>query len=144
MDEGVKQEREEKKCCIQCGKELDESKSPILETKIGGQVFKVCNSDCEKKLRKQTKEEREDRLEQAQTDIKIYNREIAYKKVQLDGKVIEKNTSVLYNTRSFPKDEMKPKFILETEIERLKEMKKISERIIKNIKKLEEEDAKAT
>ena len=141
MDKGVKEEREKKNSCIQCGKELDESKSPILETKIGGQVFKVCDSECEKKLREQTAEERKDRKEQAFTDIKIYEREIAYKKVQLEGKVIEKNHSVLYNTRSFPKDDLKPKFVLETEIERLNELKEISRKIIKNIKELEEEDA---
>ena len=52
-----------------------------------------------------------------EVDIQCLGREKKYKQDQLDsGNILEKNESRLFNTSSFPKDEVKPKFILENEI----------------------------
>lgn len=136
MDKDVIEEREQKKNCVQCGKELKNFK----EIKFGGQVFKVCDKKCEKLFIADMTKERKDRLKKTEEAIAIDQKELAYKKIQFKGEVVEKNQSVLYNLRSFPKDDLKPKFVLEIEINMIEESIKKREEIIKNIKEAEEKD----
>ena len=133
MDEGVVEERENKNSCIYCGKVLDK----FVETKFGGQVFKVCNKKCEKLFIAEMIETREYNLEQAIIDLRMARRELSYKKAQLGTGVLEKNESPLYTTRSFPKDEVKPKFVLENEIDMIEFQIKKKIKIVKN---MEEDD----
>ena len=133
MDEDVKEERENKNSCIQCGKILDK----FLETKFGGQVFKVCNKECEKLFQSGMREERESNLIQKQLDIKKLERELIYKETQIKTGSLETNESKLTNLLSFPKDELKPKFILESEAEVIKVMLTKKREELKN---MEEED----
>ncbi len=137
MDKGVVEERKEKNSCIQCGKVLKEFK----ETKFGGQVFKVCKEECEKLFQADMKEEREINLIQKNLDIRKLERELIYKETQIKTGSLEKNESKLTNLLSFPKDELKPKFILESEAEVIKVMlgKKREE-----LKNMEEQNAKST
>ncbi len=129
MDKGIVEERKNKNSCIQCGKILDK----FLETKFGGQVFKVCNTKCEKLFIEQMKETRKENLGKAKADLKMYERELAYKRVQVEGEVIEKNESKIYNIRSFPKDDIKPKFVLENEIDILNAQLRKKKEEIKNM-----------
>ncbi len=140
VDPGVKEEREEKKSCIQCGKEL----KGFNEIKIGGQTFKVCNKQCAKLLAEQIKEERKDKLDKSRIDLKMNQRELAFKMAQIATGVLEKNESKLYNVVSFPKDDLKPKHVLENEIDMIKFHLIQKEKEIKNMEDLEKEDVKPT
>lgn len=131
---------EKKDTCISCGKELV---NKVL-VRFGGQEFKVCCKRCEKQFIKDMKEERRLKLKKAEIDLKMRNRELAYKQVQIKDKSMEKNESKLYNLVSFPKDDLKPKFVLENEVDMLNFMIKEKEKEIKNMKELEEQDAKIT
>ncbi|HEC66433.1 MAG TPA: hypothetical protein ENI23_14195 [bacterium] len=139
MDKGVKEEREEKNSCIQCGKEL----KGYNDINIGGQTFKVCNKECGKELKRQIKEERAEKLIEKHNDLVMIKRELAYKKTQIDTAVIENNESKLYTLLSFPKDGLKPKFVLENEIGMINIMIERKEKEIANIKELEEKDGTA-
>ncbi len=140
MDKEIVKERTEKNSCIQCGKILEEFK----ESKFGGQVFKVCNEDCEKEFIKQMKEQRAENIAKAKIDLKMYGRELTYKKVQLDGTVIEKNESKIYIIRSFPKDDIKPKYVLECEMDIINAQIKQKKEEIKNMEELEDQDVKTS
>lgn len=131
---------EKKDTCISCGKELV---NKVL-VRFGGQEFKVCCKRCEKQFIEDMKEERRLKLKKAEIDLKMRNRELAYKQVQIKDKSMEKNESKLYNLVSFPKDDLKPKFVLENEVDMLNFMIKEKEKEIKNMKELEEQDAKIT
>ena len=75
-------------------------------------------------------------------DMECLRREKGYKQNQLSsGKVVEKNESKLYNASSFPKDEVKPKFILENEIKVIERLLEEKQDQLDNLKKSEEEDA---
>ncbi|KKL14709.1 hypothetical protein LCGC14_2512950, partial [marine sediment metagenome] len=66
--------------------------------------------------------------------------EIEYKENQLEKGIIEKNESTLYNLASFPKDEVKPRFVLDIEISMMKQMLIEKEESLKIMKELEKEN----
>lgn len=140
MDEDIAEERKSKNSCIQCGKELKESEQPSIEVKFGGQVFKVCSEECSNIFVVDMKKERKDNLEKAKIDLRMNERELAYKTAQLGTDILEKNESKLSNIRSFPKDDIKPKFVLENEIETIQFQIKKQRQKIKNMEETQKDD----
>ena len=71
-------------------------------------------------------------------DIGCLTAEKKYKQDQLDsGEILEKNESRLFNTSSYPKDEVKPKFILENEIKVINRLLEDKQEQLENITKME-------
>lgn len=144
--EGLKEKLEENKLamdkCTQCGTELVKDK--FLPVKFGKKEFRMCSTDCKNEFLEVMKKERSTLLEKAGLDVKMRERELAYKKSQIGTTVLEKNESNLYNTCSFPKDEVKPIFLLKNEIDMIEFLIKNKIDEIKNMEELKEEDAKPT
>ena len=140
MDEGIKEDRKNKNSCIQCGKILEK----FEEVKAGGQVFKVCNKTCGKEFIRELRETRQDKLEKTKIDLKMNERELAYKKAQIGSVVLERNESKLYNLVSYPKDDLKPKHVLENERDMIEFQIKNKMKEIKNMEEQEEEDVRTT
>lgn len=97
----------------------------------------------EKKSKEQLEYERKVTLERAETDIRCLEREKKFKESELqEGAIIEKNESTYLSMSTFPQDEIKPKFIVENELDIINQKIKEKKRQIEKIKQVEEEDAK--
>ena len=75
--------------------------------------------------------------------IRYGDMEKKYKQDQLDkGKILENSQSTLYTTASFPKDDIKPEFVLKIEIEQLERRMKKAKKDLKIMEELQVEDKK--
>ncbi len=81
-------------------------------------------------------------MEKTEDGINWITEEIKYKENQLKNKIVEENTSQLYTLLSFPKDNKKPRHVLEIEVEMLKGAKTGKEKSLKIMKELQVEDKK--
>lgn len=79
-------------------------------------------------------------IQKTEVNISCLEKEIEYKENQLEKGIIEKNESTLYNLASFPKDEVKPRFVLDIEISMMKQMLIEKEESLKIMKELEKEN----
>ena len=85
---------------------------------------------------------REVTMQKAREFQKQLTAELKYKQDQLKNEIIEKNISQLYDLRSFPLDDKKPKHVIEIEIDILKSDKKKFEDNLKVMEELQVEDKK--
>lgn len=92
--------------------------------------------------REQIAYERKITIERTELDIKMMTREMIFKKAELNsGEIVEKNESNIYQMSTFPKDEKKPSFVIENEIDILERRIYEKQSQIDKIKQLELEDA---
>ena len=131
--------------CDQCGKQLKEE---IFSKKIGGTEKRFCSRDCIKLFEVNISAQRIIQKERMENDINFLNREIDFKKEQIQsGNIVE--TRMINQLPGQPaiiiegyKEGTKPSYILENEIEsRMQRIKEIK-RQMDNITEMEEEDAK--
>ena len=106
--------------------------------------------DDNKKSKEQKAFERKIQKQRYGIDIQCIDREIKFKKEQLDNNVIIE-TRMINQIPGQPgiiidgyKDHIKPAFLIENEIDKLEQRKKEFNELIESIKKAEEEDARET
>jgi len=98
----------------------------------------------EEKSEEQLAYERKITIARINNDLRMIERERLFKQIQIDGTVVERNESKYYNGSTFTKDDIKPKFILENEVDILTQRKKELLERIGEITKLENENAGKT
>ena len=148
MDKGEKKQVPEIKepdiFCEQCAKKITDK---LIKEKLGGQEKVFCSQDCLKLFKINIAEQREISKERTQGDIDFMERENTFKKNQVDsGKIVE--TRMVNKVPGQPsiviegyKDGLKPKYIIQNEIDRNNQLIKERKRQLENIRKSEEEDA---
>ena len=97
------------------------------------------------KSKEQIDYERKITKQRLSTDVNCLKRELIYKELEVSsGNIMEKNESKFYMSTTVAADDIKPRFIIENEIDIIKQkLSEIRDRI-NEITNLEEEDAEAT
>ncbi|HEC64119.1 MAG TPA: hypothetical protein ENI23_02360 [bacterium] len=100
------------------------------------------NTAEEKKLEEeQIINQRKLQKRRLESDLRGNNRELEYKQFQLTNGILEKSETSILIARSFPKDDVKPSFMIENEIDVLKVKSEEINEQLKGIEEMEREDA---
>ncbi len=138
--------REPDTICEQCGKGVTDK---LIKERLGGQDKNFCNKDCVNLFKINLEALRVTTEERCATQIHFLKREIEYKQNQLKGEITETRAvnQVPGQTSTVLEgyvDGLKPKYILENEIEKNNQLIKEQKRQIENTKIAREEDASRT
>lgn len=129
--------------CENCGKKFADA---IYIQKVGGKETRLCSKECVKEYKFLVSEQRRMRVERLEKQIICLNRDVVFKTEEINtGNILE--TLAVNQIPGQPacilegfKDGLKPKHIIQNEIE-LRELEiKLKQEEIANIKKLEKSE----